>query len=407
MNRVRALSIRFNNPVFWIAIGASLYVALVTISKVGVAYPLFDFMTSPRGRFDDYINPLNHAPKFFDYPDQVGGLTPFQVPIYIFLGKMPFYFSLIFQMVLPILSIYLLLRNAKVSVVQIFFFGIYPFTFCISRGNNDLWILPLIIFYFLSIKKCNQKSAGVTLAFVVAIDPLLLLLSAFYLRIKCFTFWKYFAPLSVSLFSLPCFAYGYNPLTVFKKMLEQFSTYSKGMISGDSGMLFGNSLSGLLKGSWYIANQELLSPQFVRTLLFASQVFSLALLLIIVYCAFRFQHSRALTLDSYYFCLISFLILCTSAGPDYKFIFFLVPYFVNWKGCSSAKVNFFLILALFLPKHFVWFTFSFNPVGFTLNSIVNPIILLTIFAWNARLVIDTRLQPTTWALSGSNRRPTD
>jgi hypothetical protein len=407
MSRVRALSKRVDFALFWIVLSASLFICLITISKFGVGYPLFDFMTSPRGRFDDYINPLNHAPRFFDYPDQVGGLTPFQVPIYIMLDKLPFYFGLILQIILPIFSIYLLLRNENFSLIQIFSFGLYPFAFCLSRGNNDLWVLPLVTFYFLSIKKFNQKSAGITLAFMVAIDPLLLLLSAFYLRMKCFTFWKYFAALSVSLFSLPCLAIGRNPLTVFNQLMQQFSTYSKGMISGDSGLLFGNSLSGLLKGFWYIANQELMSPQVLRAILVTSQVVSFALFLIIIYSACSFQHSRALALDSFYFCLISFLILFASAGPDYKFIFFLVPYLVNWKEYSSTKVNFFLFLALFLPKHFVWFTFQFNPVGFTINSIMNPVILLTIFAYNARLVIDSRHQPTMWALSGSNRRPTD
>ena len=149
-------------------------------------------MSSPVGRFDDYRNPLIYAPKLFE--SHIGvGFTPIQVLIYQVLSQFPFYLGLFLSSIIPMITIILgISKKIRLNSLPGLLIGLYPVIFCLARGNNDLWVLALLFWFYKSLQANNQKFAAIMLALAVAIDPLMSLFGILLLTKNSIKFWMYF-----------------------------------------------------------------------------------------------------------------------------------------------------------------------------------------------------------------------
>ena len=364
-------------------------------------------MSSPVGRFDDYRNPLIYAPKLFE--SHIGvGFTPIQVLIYQVLSQFPFYLGLFLSSIIPMITIILgISKKIRLNSLPGLLIGLYPVIFCLARGNNDLWVLALLFWFYKSLQANNQKFAAIMLALAVAIDPLMSLFGILLLTKNSIKFWMYFFSAELAFFVVPCVLNSANPIFEFKNLLGQYSTYREGMVNGDAGLLFSNSLSGMFKGIYYLNTNLPITSGWLNSFSLASNVLGILLLLFII---LRVVFRKSVPISVNFLSIAAFLVLFGSASPDYKLIYFLIPLLYSWNELMRNRVILYTLLALlFLPKHFIWYQFDFNPVGFTLNSLTNPLLIVFVvvvlaFMPNSSKNEDVRKK---WAQTGSNRRPTD
>ncbi len=372
----KRIRVNFAWSTFFPISSSLLLIFLLILSNLGVGYPLFDFMSSPVGRFDDYRNPLIYAPKLFE--SHIGvGFTPIQVLIYQILSHFPFYMGLFLSSAVPIIAIsYGVFKQPRWGALPALLIGLFPIIFCLARGNNDLWVLALLFWFYRYLQVGNQKYAGIVLALAVAIDPLMAFFGVLCLKRNYIKFWSYFIFTELASFAIPCILNSANPLYEFKNLVMQYSTYREGMVTGDAGLLFSNSLSGMFKGFYYASSNLPITSVYLNSVLMISNALGLLLLIHIV---LRLSFQKSIPISASFVGIASFLVLFGSASPDYKLIYFLVPLLCDWKQLIGKRIILGVMFALlFLPKHFVWYQFDFNPVGFTLNSILNPILIIII-----------------------------
>jgi hypothetical protein len=332
-------------------------------------------MTSPVGSLDDLRNPIAYAPEIFE--NNIGvGFTPIQVVIYEFLRKFDLYFSFGLTSILSLILLYYSIKkyNFK-SRVKYSIILLYPTIFCLSRGNNDIWLIGFIVlFCYFAIKQKLILSA-VSLGIITSIDPVFTIYSILFFSKKSIKFWTVFISLNLVLYIFPIFAYKANPISEATNIVEQYLLYNKGMVSGDGGLLFGNSFIGLVKIVTIFLfglNPILIQLGLIQILL------ALVCILLIAYYSFFIVINKD-TVMYIYLVLTCTMILFLSAAPDYKLIFFYPALILLIE--QSKKDDFFLFLLIniiLIPKYFLWFTFDYNPTGFTINSIINPILLILV-----------------------------
>jgi hypothetical protein len=348
---------------------------LIIISIFTDGYPLYSFMTSPVGSLDDLRNPLVYAPEIFE--SNIGvGFTPIQVIIYEFLRKFDIYFVFVITSFLSLL--FLLYSSNKYNLkntVKYSVFLLYPTIFCLSRGNNDIWLIGFIfLFCYYAIKK-KQILSAINLGIITSIDPVFTIYSILFFSKKSLRFWSVFISLNLVLYIIPIIVYKANPISELINIVGQYLLYNRGMVSGDGGLLFGNSFIGLIK----IVTIFLFSSNTILLQLGLIQILpALACILLIAYFSHFIDISKE-TVKYLYLILTCTMILFLSAAPDYKLIFIYPALLLIIE--QNRKEDFFLFILIniiLMPKYFFWFTFDYNPTGFTFNSIINPVLLILV-----------------------------
>lgn len=346
---------------------------LMGISIFDIGYPIISFMVSPIGSLDDFRNPLIYAPKLFN--DNIGvGFTPIQVVIYEFLNNFSFKQSYIFSTILSLVVLAIAIKKfaKKYRFIYIVLFS-YPILFCLSRGNNDIWLIgPLLIYYSNLIEK-KYKISAVILSLVTSVDPLFSIYSIFLMQRRKIKYWIIYAVFSLAFYAFPVLIYGKNPIIEILSIFKQYLDYNSGMIVGNGGLLFGNSFVGFIKSILLITNITSTSISIIANI----QNIVLIILFPILVFLFPKLNNENKSMKYIYMMITSIMVLYFSASPDYKLIFFIPSLLQIILDGQKEDMKFFILIQfLFIPKHFIWFTYELNPTGFTLNSLINPAILI-------------------------------
>jgi hypothetical protein len=349
-------------------------------------YPIFRFLTSEIGTFDDLRNPLYFATNYYkNYPN--GGInpgnpieylyTPFQVAFYSFFSHFPFRFSLIFLTLVTcgvlFSCIYFYCRTQTLLLLGVFS---YPLIFAVSRGNDDLWLVTILLIALTTLKFGNLRSAGFLFAVLVSFDPLLLIFLIPFLKSMYRRFLVSFTACSIALFLIPLAYFKRSPLVAIQDLFLSYADYRDGYVAGNGGLLMGNSFTGVFKSLYLWLSGANMSHSF------STLISILGLLLELTLCGVIFLRAKKDSFDSgNLILLVCILTLFGGAGADYKLLYFIVPFVFIWgkKGTSLSVVPV-LICILVIPKHWVWWTFVFDSSGFTINSIINPIILFILIS---------------------------
>jgi hypothetical protein len=349
-------------------------------------YPIFKFLTSKIGTFDDLRNPLFFAANYYrNYPN--GGInpgnpieylyTPFQVAFYSFFSHFPFRFSLIFLTLVAFgvlfSCVYFYCRAQTLLLLGVFS---YPLIFAVSRGNDDLWLVTILLFALTNIKFGNLKGAGFLFAVLVSFDPLLLIFLIPFLKSVYRKFLVGFAAWSVTLFLVPLAYFKRSPLVAIQDLFLSYADYRDGYVAGNGGLLMGNSFTGVFKSVYLWLSGANMSHSF------STLISILGLLLELILCLVIFLRAKKDSFDSgNLILLVCILTLFGGAGADYKLLYFIIPFVFIWgKNGSPLSLVPLLICVLVIPKHWAWWTFVFDSSGFTINSIINPIILLILIS---------------------------
>ena len=341
-------------------------------------------MTSPVGSLDDLRNPLVFAPEIFE--NNIGvGFTPIQVIIYEILRKFNFYQIYILTSLLSLTFIYLSIKKISSNkIISVCLLLNYPIIFCLARANNDIWLLGLLTYYLYFTLRKKQIYAAFSLGVITSIDPIFLLYSIIFLSTRCKKFWVYYIPVNLILYTLPILIFNANPVDQMINIVKQYLEYNQGMVSGDGGLLFGNSFLGLIKIMIILLFD---TNHILKYMTIFQSLLIIISLIIIVY--FRLTTKMNKDSSQYLFILVTcVMILFYSAAPDYKLIFLVPSLALLVKNSKKEEVLLFIIINIvLLPKYFVWFRFDFNPTGFAINSILNPILLLIIISFSLKKLI--------------------
>ena len=347
----------------------------IFISIFSVGYPLYSFMTSPVGSLDDLRNPLAYAPEIFE--SNIGvGFTPIQVIIYEFLRQFNFFFIFGITSFLSLFFLFYAIKkhNFENNLKFIVIF-LYPTIFCLARGNNDIWLIGFIFLFCYFVINKKQILSAINLGIITSIDPVFTLFSILFFSKKSSKFWTVFISLNLILYIFPIILYKADPLSAIVNIVEQYLLYNRGMVSGDGGLLFGNSFVGIVKIVTiflFEVNPILLQIELIQILP------AVICILLISYFSFFIEINKE-TVKYLYLVLACTMILFLSAAPDYKLIFIYPALLLIIEQNKKEDFSLFLFInIILLPKYFFWFTFDFNPTGFTLNSIINPILLILV-----------------------------
>jgi hypothetical protein len=169
-------------------------------------------------------------------------------------------------------------------------------------------------------------------------------------------------------------------LTSFITQLIGF--WNKMVVQGN-GSLFSNSFDYFIKA---FSNLIKINPDNLSIMV---------LLAIIIVLSMTFLSLLSVKLRDPYFKYIYFGIFITSyllifsPSPDYKLIFLAIPMLGNLsiqRPINNFRFEFLLIISIWLPKHFIYFGASDIFSGYTISSLINPILLLILLTYYLRRI---------------------
>lgn len=362
-------------------------IALIYYPLLQSGYPLLKFLTSEIGRFDDF---WNYRISSFSILFPTNGnffLYPISIPLYQFFGNLEYRTSLVFFIILTIVSIFLLLFLITKNIYVTFLLMLqYPLYFTVFRGNNDLIIFSLLLLtYFLILTK-KIKSAILVSVLIQFIEPYPFILFLFLKNWKLIL--KIFIILSFIFMVYFTVLYGMDSFVEYVIGLFAFSgNYSTDLYPGSS--LHSISLSGSLQTLSYFVTGFWPTSSSIFFNNLNIFIFIIGIALCLIFCS----RNNVSVLDKLLFITISWGIF-RSVSFDYAQIHFLLPLAIllnlnsNESNTISLKKNkftkslyfiiFILILIVIQPKPYLWFFSTENQIGSTLGSLLNPIILIVI-----------------------------
>lgn len=341
---------------------------------------IFKITFNQTGTFDDFENLLTLEPNAFANRETFG-VTPFLVDFYrqinFFSTNLLIWIYSCFNL---LMILFVLNRIIKSKLVILIILTSWPFIFLISRGNNDIWVFCILI--LLSFNLINYKTLNsILVGLLFSIDPIICIV----LLVLFYNFNKIQAK-----FVLLTIVFLNAPLLIRKDLITlenlvsfitQLTGFRNKMIVQGDGSLFSNSLEYFSKALFNVLkfNPDNLS---IIVLLVNITVLSMALL------SLMSVKLRDPYFKYFYFGIfITAYLLIFSPSPDYKLIFLAIPMLGNMsiqRPINNFRFEFLLIMSIWLPKHFIYFGASDIFSGYTISTLINPILLLILLTYYLR-----------------------
>jgi hypothetical protein len=346
-------------------------------------YQTWSFLTSNFGSFDDF-----YGDRFEKLGDYYHWREYTQAPITNIIGKF-FYFipersSIVVFTLINVLVIIFILNTIKIKNTNMNIFLVivsYPFMFALFRGNNDIYLLSwlLIILFF----HLNQRYliVGFLTGLMIGLEPitvLFVLVLIINYRFKQMS--MYFMGAGIALI-LPLF-YGEKNLSKYYEIAKSFTSdyYFPNMVLNNGGLLFNNSLFGLIK---YIFFQLRINEGLTMTEIsenvsnyLINPYYILSIIIGITFVVFLILLSSNLDRITV---LVSMMILLPYVAAAYKLVMmtFLLFCYLNFSDLKARKnlATIMFLSLIVIPKNYIWIQFSFDPTGMTIESILNPILI--------------------------------
>jgi hypothetical protein len=338
-------------------------------------FPTLGYMTAGGNAFNDhYFDRFENVGTYSPQGDGYGYLTPVASGLGLVAGLLdPTVSLVIFSIVAVGLSSFLMVRLTKDPNSIMFMMVAFPFLFAISRGNNDIWLLPLTLGFLVAVKRHRTVEASVVVAIMAGLEPLFgaLVLPILVLgRVKVILA---FAVASALVWLSPL-VYGEEDLTLyFRGFGRSLEDYRSGYVIGDGGLLYSNSLWGPLKAVVDQITTALgleLQPALERLLPFYSSLTAIALLVALGFAIWR---NSDVFLGSTFVVLSILLFGPVTASYKLIVIVAVLGWLVSNKNASNQFLEWLLFLTV-LPKTFAVFMLSSGSL-YTLDSLVNPVLM--------------------------------
>lgn len=374
------------------------------IGLLGQGYNFLSFLFIDQGKFDDFINGVVQAKAYFS-PEllDLEGFSQVAAPLTIvyylfwqlFIGSYTdVYLAITFLYLIYVFSLHLLIKKRKAWILLSLS---YPLWYLFGRGNPDILAGIVLIYAIWMLDKNKPVSyllfgALASIKFPYAIFGAVAIFidftkvgwrksfkSLFIFSISLITF--FFVPFKLRPWPIS------TQVDVFFAIVRQY--YSDYVI-GDAGLLHNSSLFGFIKSFYYLffggKIKSIENAREISTSL--ANLYTYILVLIGLLLFFRLFNFKLINLKSRIidivapelFLLATFVVIfAPQVSADYR-LALLIPtlaYLININSeflrLNSVKVLLFLLL---IPKHFIYWRFSFHDPGVTLNTVLNGPLLL-------------------------------
>ena len=378
--------------VFCAGMAAATILALL-VSSYDIGFPLSEWLFRPKLIFSDWTD-LYHLARYLPNP----ALPQLFSPPVDLLGRVASHHmsqqaSGIFLYFLPILAgltaLWLLTRTAATGFLIVFS---YPFFFAVVRGNMEIHVFLLVFLALISLIRKDITSFFVLIFFASLVKPFALgFLAIMALDRPRQTAGVILASVATNLGAL--YLLGHSNFDALQAYFGTARNYGQLMAVGGVGDLYNNSLYTFGKIIAGISNRRILYLSGSVSLLIVGASYFQACRAIGALPQFGTDAVKTALAYGTIFYLPLFIGLCISVSADYRLIYFIISvfflvstgdYFFSPKTRHVLLAVYFLIL---VPKHFVEFgplegILRFKPfpptADITLQSIVNPILMLTL-----------------------------
>ncbi len=328
-----------------------------------------------RGRFSDFFDIITNAAN---YPNTGSYcVTPWHLLIYklindLGINKNYFFYTYIFSLLFFVNKATKKINNIFKSEgywVLILIFT-YPFLFSFWRGNNEILSSTLLLLSILELFYGDKKKSYLYFLTCCFIKPSFILLGIlFIVHINR----------KLILYSILFFVFIILLILGFESLDKNiyhssscYANYVKDYIIGDGGTLMNNSLYGFIKFNlynFYQYDEVLKISHSLYSYLFKYWIF--------IYAAFAIFFIYKLNYISAIYNIFCAYILLTPIAADYRMAILSIPLVLMFFNNHQLwKWLIFLTLVIILPKHFYWFHLGDHNVNVTLNSFLNPLIII-------------------------------
>ena len=370
--------------VWWILCVTVAYSSLEQLltKHLSFSYPIWNFLTSPVGRFDDFYNNLPNPGLWF--PSRAGFvLFPGSVILYKALSTAGFsdlqafvVFNALTYLLL-FLSTYLTFRTLGVRLLIL---TSYPIFFSFWRANNETLLLSLYLFALWQIEKRHRYSAitsGTFAGFHAMTEPnpflLLSLCPLRFNRLRGFVFSLLVTSILITLifFSLV----GESPTNYAESLrnfiqldndLDFIHMHNHSLVAGVSGWI------RLFSGEF----PDLYNSTIAKFLVFLLPIISIAILL--------FLTKRQATFHDRIICATTLLLIVPTHSFTYRQVWLLVPLGLMLDRRDNSILTFAerfqlgLMTVIIIPKTFIWIKSPLNGLGHYESTLIDPVLCLAL-----------------------------
>jgi hypothetical protein len=339
----------------------------------GEGYPLFRFMTSKVGRFDDFYNNLFMPGEYFQTK---ANFTMYPGSIFIYKIFSITNVNLAAIIFLTLTSFILFWNLGKLSsslLFVIFVFVSYPYHFTIARGNNEIILVSLGALIYLSLKEKKFGKSTFLTSILMIIEPYpYYVFSLVGAKKKTFVqVLKFSIPL---LFITLWLLTKLNIRSYFATLITEGSSYVTG--AGPGSTLHSSGLTGLIQFIYLQSDGEF--PYKKADFMLLSRVIPYACTILLL--IFFIYYHKKIDLITSSLLIVSGWTLLSGSSFDYRLLHFFIPLAIIVSNqITKYELSIFIaVLALMIPKPYLWFTAPNNSIGETLGSVVNPLLLMLI-----------------------------
>lgn len=352
------------------------FVALMLITSVldPIAYAFGNMMIG-RGRFSDFYD-IIHVAK--NYPN-IGSycITPYHYYLYEIFNKLkinPNTLFITYNLAIVILSSLVVVKLKKIfsistNSIYLLIYS-YPVLFGLWRGNTEVLSFFLLFLASIYLYKQDATKSFKWVLFSVFTKPNFLIYAILYIKsINKKTFLQGMFFIAITFLLVLAFD---NPKHVLDISSACLVKYVDSYIVGDGGTLFNNSLYGLIKSTMY----SLYS--YHEANIISNSIYSNFIKFWwLIYGAIGFYAVRKHSYEASLFIIIASFIFLYPISADYRLASLCIPLlFMIATNYEKWKFVIYTTTVIMLPKHIIWFRLTELDVNVTLNSFVNPILLL-------------------------------
>ena len=352
-------------------------------------------MMSKAGRFDDFFNNVPICNLFHTHVPMSYVVVLWTVPI--FGSKFFQNFQILIFIVISLWTIYLYLKSTILisgSIKDYIFwpFLTYPIFYAFFRGNYEFFsmgFLALSIAYLVS-KNREVKKSFLLFLISVFIKPttilfIFLFLDEFYKdrKFRIFSLITGFSALIIVLLMVFLIKGDFNEN--YNYWLFTLKTYQEAYVIGEGGTLFNNAPWGAIKSFLYFNYEYDVAQGNLKQIL--PQINNINLCILGITSLILALYRSEIWLKTLTISLLTLIISNVSA--DYRLITLspvLLLIFSQNHFDYGSKVSSIFIVIILLPKHFINFIVTDQKVMFTVQSILNPILIIILFTISIYLI---------------------
>jgi hypothetical protein len=253
---------------------------------------------------------------------------------------------------------------------------LYPTYFALLRGNNDIYILALLL---VLVNTKNLYKSAFILSIMVGIEPFTILFYFLKNNYNKLSYFTTFLAFSILVWLSPLLLSPHDIFEYLSLSSKSRESYFIAYELGNGGIFFGNSIWSLVK-VYYFSNLKVPDSTSLEFLANLYLIISILIILLILKKIGRCNFLESGIVISA--CLVIFPFV----SADYKLVYF-IPFYLHYvfrcpKIFLDKRLEYFfqtLLILLFIPKNF--FIFNIEGIFILSGSFLNPIVLiiLTLF----------------------------